>query len=380
MQRPLLKIFLILTMYIIVVLSVIYLGDIQPESYSIKTQHIIEYWQQNGWLVSGCIPKESAESGYYLSHPPFAYYTLYFFQKILGFKSYYVLNGLLVALSGFFVYLTICLLSLKKASREFSVFALLGMLIYLTAYPILRFQFFNYHPDIFVVPFLIISQYLFLKLLMKERYRSVKYLLLIGLLLFILNYSSWFGLVFSLIILLLAIFNLRKRYKLFPYILLVGFITAFVCFFIFSQYAVMGGWKNVIFYFKDTYLRESPLYGHLRQTAWQIIIQVIKNLGILLLALFLIFGYSIFAKRRKFLFTKNGYRYLILSLVPIFLYSVLLIQYFQNTFTALYFVAPLSVCISIWLEKNFKDRATYSFLAKIVLIIVLTNLSLFIKL
>ena len=83
------------------------------------------------------------------------------------------------------------------------------------------------------------------------------------------------------------------------------------------------------------------------------------------------------AKKRKFVFTKNGYKYLILSLIPILIYSILLVHYFQNPFASLYFVPPLVICISVWLEKLFKASDAKLALIKIVGLIVSTNLSLF---
>ncbi|MFN7239891.1 MAG: hypothetical protein ACK5UE_06200, partial [Chitinophagales bacterium] len=117
--------------------------------------------------------------------------------------------------------------------------------------------------------------------------------------------------------------------------------------------------------------------GHLRQTSIQIFIQIIKSLGILLFALLTLFILSVIAKKRKFLFTKNGYRYIVLSISPVFIYSILLIHYFQNTFVSLYFTAPLAISIVIWLEKLFRFENTNYTVLKIVGLIVLSNLSLF---
>jgi len=348
-----------------------------PESYSKNTIDIISYWNENGISNAKFIPTIGSSKHYYLSHPPFSYYFLYAFQKLTGFKSYYVLNSILVSISAFFIYLTITLLSVKQAKKDFSIYGWIGMILYLSAYPILRFQYFNYHPDIFVLTALIASQYVFLKLLMKERYRSLKYIFLISILLIIINYSSWFGVVFSFIISLIAIFNLRKGYRLFPYILIAIFITGFSTLFTFSQYAYFGGWKNVFYYFSDTYLRESPLYGNLKQTSLEIFFHIFKNLWVFILSLICLVIYSSLSKKRKFLFTKNGYRYLVLSLFPTVLYSILLIQYFQNNFACLYFVPPLIITICIWLEKIFQAENSRRNLLKIVLLIVLSNLSLF---
>jgi len=378
-KRPLLWVIIFLIAYQIFILIIIHMGVIHPQDYSQKALSIIQYWKTHGWNLHHFVPTYLQETSAiaYLSHPPLSYYSLFGFNSLFGFKSYYVFNSLLVAVSAFFIYLTICLLTLKHARREVSSYAWIGMILYLTAFPILSYQFFNYHPDIFVLPFLIISQYIFLKLIMKERYRSVKYLFLIGLFLAIMSYSSWFGAIFNLMIIFIALINLRKGYKLFPYIIIAVLVTSSITLLIYGQYALAGGWKNVIYYFKDTYLRESPFYGHLRQSGFEILVQMIKRLGVLFIVLAVLIFYSFIAKKRKFIFTKNGYKYLILSVIPVLIYSVLLVHYFQNPFASLYFVPPLVVSISIWLEKLFKATEARLALIKIVGLIVLTNLSLF---
>lgn len=378
-KRPLLWVIMFLIAYQILILIIIHLGSIHPQDYSQKALSIIQYWKTHGWNLHHFVPTylQETSSIAYLSHPPLSYYSLFGFNSLFGFKSYYVFNSLLVAISAFIIYLTICLLTLKHARREVSSYAWIGMILYLTAFPILSYQFFNYHPDIFVLPFLIISQYIFLKLLMKERYRSVKYLFLIGLFLAIMSYSSWFGAIFNLMVIFIALINLRKGYKLFPYIIIAVLVTSSITLLIYGQYALAGGWKNVIYYFKDTYLRESPFYGHLRQSGFEILVQMIKRLGVLFIVLAVLIFYSFIAKKRKFIFTKNGYKYLILSVIPVLIYSVLLVHYFQNPFASLYFVPPLVVSISIWLEKLFKATEARLAMIKIVGLIVLSNLSLF---
>lgn len=379
MRKPIVRIISFISIVVLILLAAAYQTNIPAEAYSLKTLSIIDYWNQHSIIQSNFIPTIDSSQNYYLSHPPFSYYCLYFFQKYTISSTYYILNAFLLGISSLFIYLTICLLTLKKAKEEYSLFAFIGVLIYISSYPVLRFQFFNYHPDIFVLTILIICQYIFLKLLIKERYRSIKYMILTTLFLFLLVYSSWFGLIFSLIVILIALFNLRKGYKLIPYIILSSIVVILCTLLIYSQYAVVGGWKNVIYYFKDTYLRESPLLGNLQQTGWQIILQLIMNIGNLILILFFLVLYSFIARKRKFLFTKNGYRYLILSVFPILIYSVLLLQYFQNTFACLYFIPPLVITISVWLEKILKTEKNPWLILKIVLLIVLSNLSLFIN-
>ena len=258
-----------------------------------------------------------------------------------------------------------------------SIFGMIGMIIYTTHPTILKYQLFNFHPDIFVQTLLIISNYILVKVMMMERYKSPKYLLLFSLVVFLMNYSSWFGVIYSAIILLIGIFNLRRAYKFIPYIILTALIVGLTLLLTYSQYAFIGGWKNVIYYFKDTYIKESALTGEIRLTSWHIFWNIIKNIGHLILIIGALILAAILKRRRKFTFTKNGYRYLIISIFPILVYSIIFIKYFQNSYTSIYFIPALVVIISIWLEKMYKNYNLNRELLKLASLIIITNLLLF---
>jgi hypothetical protein len=355
------------------------MNSYELDQYTQKSIDIVNCWEKQGLISSHFIPRTSNDSvhTFSFSHPPFSYYFLYLVNKISGSKYHFIASALLTIVSAIFVYLTILLLTLKKAKSEFSIFAFIGVIIYTTHPSVLKYQVYNFHPDIFVQTLLIISIYIFIKVMMKERFHSPKYLFSFGLCLFLMNYSSWFGVIFSAIIFLLGLINLRRGYRFVAY-LIINFVVLFVAVgLVFTQYASIGGWKNLVYYFKDTYVQESFLEGHIYQTTFQIVAQILKNVGNLLIVIFILIFMSIKNRQRKFIFTKNGYRYVVISVLPVVLYSFVFIQYFQNSYTSIYLITPLTVIIAIWLEKMYKKRFDNSSLLKIIGLIVLSNLSLF---
>ncbi len=355
------------------------MNGFELDQYTKKSVNIVNCWEKQGLVSSHFIPKtlNNGSFAFSFSHPPFSYYFLYFVNKISGSKYHFIASALLTIISAIFVYLTILLLTLKKAKSEFSIFAFIGVIIYTTHPSVLEYQVYNFHPDIFVQTLLIIAIYIFTKVILKERFQSSKYLFSFGLCLFLMNYSSWFGVIFSAIIFLMGLINLRRGYRFIAYLLINFVVLLIAVALIFTQYASIGGWKNLVLYFKDTYVQESFLEGHIFKTTFQIVAQILKNIGNLLIVIFLLVFMSIKNRQRKFIFTKTGYRYIVISILPVVLYSFVFIQYFQNSYTSIYLITPLTVIISIWLEKMYKNRIENRNLLKIVGLIVLSNLSLF---
>lgn len=352
----------------------------QRSDYSAKSMEVTSYWSKHGWIASKGVPMYTDTLGHsslLMSHPPGAYTFLYAFGKVYRSPYYFVANLLLTILSACFIYLTISLLSLKKAQSEFSIYGLIGVLIYTTHPSVLRFQVLNFHPDIFVQTILIISIYVFTKMLMKQRYHSFKYIFFFCLCLFIMNYSSWFGAVYTFCLILMGLFSLRRSYQPLFFVLLAVGILGLSHILIYSQYSSAAGWKEVLSYFKNTYIQESFLSGGIRQTFWQIFWQICQNIGNLLGIILLLFFAALIQKRRRFVFTKNGYRYLVIAIFPTIFYAFLFIQYFQNGYTSLYLIGPLTVIIAIWLEKMYHEPQYRLTLLKIIGVIVLSNISLF---
>ena len=331
----------------------------KPEFYTTFSINIINNWNKlNFFLIHG-VPMISSDnslninanaSRFYISHPPFSYYFYLFFKTVFGIKNIVWINFLLTAVSSFFIYLTICTLTLKKASKDFSKYALGGALLYLTTPAVISFQILNCHPDIFVQSLFIIFSYVFLKMMVKGKYRSFKYIFILSLLVFLMCYSSWIGFFYTSTILLFGLFNLRKGYKMISIVLISLFVSIFTLFMIYTQYAKIEGWISVIFTFKNIYLKQSLFQGHYFHALKNIVYHHYQYIGNMVLTLLILIGYSI-SKKNKMLFTKNGYKFLIISFVPLFLFYFIFFNYSQNAYVVLYLASPLAIVSAIWIEK-----------------------------
>ena len=107
---------------------------------------------------------------------------------------------------------------------------------------------------------------------------------------------------------------------------------------------------SVIFTFKNIYLKQSLFQGHYFHAIKNIVYHHYQYIGKMVLTLLILIGYSI-SKKNRMLFTKNGYKFLIISFVPLFLFYFIFFNYSQNAYVVLYLASPLAIVSAIWIEK-----------------------------
>ncbi|MBK7957557.1 MAG: hypothetical protein IPK03_05250 [Bacteroidetes bacterium] len=300
---------------------------------------------------------------YLISHPPFAYYLGYFFFLLLG-ENWFLINYLLTFISAFFIYATVCVLCYHRLRDAIHMPALFAFLIYLSNPFVSHNQLFNYHPDILVQTLFIALAYIILKMIMRKRQGSFKYLFFFAILNFIMVYTSWAGVLFSITILVYGIFNLRKGYA-FAHITSLAFVTMILAMsLMIMQYSQANGLEAYFHFLTSTYLKET--------SAWYILYSF-KTLNIfnsfahlfavyfkaywaIYLAIFIFILFSITGKKKKIVFTKNGYRYLLLSSLPVVLTHLILMKYSISGFTMLYGLVFMSVMMGILFDKIEKTK------------------------
>lgn len=331
-------------------------GNIDVGAYTLNSKLIVTNWKELKLIKTLGTPvldfnSSENSTSFYISHPPFSYYFLYFSNIILGINDYIWINVFITSITAFFIFLIVNTIFLNKAQIRFSRIAFISGLLYLLNPYVVYFQVFNFHPDIFVQVFLVVFTYIILKLFYKNRYHSPKYLMLIFIILFLMSYSSWLGIFYTMTIISISFFNLRKQYKMF-----VPTITASIAFLlalsiVLIQYATVDGTWNFITSFKNLYLKESYLNVDFIHAQKNILIHFFTSFW----PFFIIYAFLTFTTLRghqmRFLFTKNGYRYLVLSFMPFFFFYVFLFNYAQNEYTILYFIPVLIVITIVWCEK-----------------------------
>jgi hypothetical protein len=300
---------------------------------------------------------------YYVSHPPFAYIMPYFFHKILHITptnlSLQIFHIIVNLVSALFIYLIVCLLGQQKPFAKLYISGLVGFVVYLFNPGVLWFQTNTYMSDMLVHLFFILGVYTMLKLLMRKRFFSPKYLVFYSLFLFLMIYTSWLGLFFAFSVFLYSLIKLRHEKVFLPLMFLTIGTTFFALWLIIKQYSSIAGTDAFAIQMLDRVSERGSIGGEgiigFFVKKIKEIIRVLETYALSYLPIFLLlmtFGWLVLTRARlRIVFTKNGYRFLWLSTLPVILLHFTLLNYSGHHFVSLYGSLFLSVLIAILYDK-----------------------------
>tara|TARA_B110000459_G_scaffold26991_1_gene26535 strand:+ start:6490 stop:8052 length:1563 start_codon:yes stop_codon:yes gene_type:complete len=328
----------------------------------------------NNWASTTGEMIDKEGNYYYVSHPPLAYILPHIFFKILHVKpsvlSLQIFHLLVNLICAIFIYLIVCLLGQQKPFARTYWSGMVGVSIYIFSQGVLWFQCNTYMSDMLVQLFFVLNVYTILKLLMRKRFFSPKYLVHYAFLLFLMIYTSWLGIFFAFSVFLYSFIKLRKTKVYIPINLITLFVTiAAVSLFVF-QYSQIAGFDNYLDQMLNRVSERGGLadVNGLSNKLKQIplgLIHVLKGYFTSYLPLFLLLGSFIYLTLSKaklrIVFTKNGYRFLWLSTLPVVLLHVFLLNYSGHDFVSLYGSLFLSVLIAILFDKLKKSQTLSSF-------------------
>lgn len=302
---------------------------------------------------------------YYVSHPPFAYYFPYFLMKAFRLKPsvafIQTVNLCLHFLSALFVYFTVLILSLKQARNNLHFSSFVAYCIYVFMPTTLWFQGNVYMSDMAVQLPYIIGVYIVLKMILRQKFYNIKYQLFYALVLSIMLYTSWLGLFFVIGVLIYALIHLNRisgfKILIANTILVSFFILRLISF----QYAQINGLMAFIEEFVTKYIVQGSLadvnsgYFQFVKTYLYFFKTLFYNYLLnylpfyILLVVFFIFSFS--KAKMKIIFTENGYRFLWLSVLPIVLLHLVLLNYSRNDYTTLYASLFFAVMAGVVYDK-----------------------------
>jgi hypothetical protein len=300
---------------------------------------------------------------YYVSHPPFAYIMPYFFHKVLHIKptnlSLQVFHLVVNFVSALFIYLIVCLLGQQKPFAKLYISGLVGFAVYLFNPGVLWFQTNTYMSDMLVHLFFILGVYTMLKLLIRKRFFSPKYLVYYSLFLFLMIYTSWLGLFFAFSVFLYSLIKLRNEKVFLPLIFITIGTTFFSLWLIMKQYGSIAGTDAFLIQMLDRAGERSSVAGEgffgFFVKKYKELRRVFETYFLSFLPIFLLlltFGWLVLTRARlRIVFTKNGYRFLWLSTLPVLLLHFTLLNYSTHHFVSLYGSLFLSVLIAILYDK-----------------------------
>jgi hypothetical protein len=302
---------------------------------------------------------------YYVSHPPLAYYIPYSIFCIIGQRptvlGLQIMNLFCHFLSAFFVYLIVGLLCIKRGRSRIFYPAFIAYCVYLFNPATLWFQSNVYMSDMLVMLFFIIMTYITLKMIMREKFNVPKYLFWYAVVLAMMCYTSWLGFIFAAVVMFYSAWKLQFVGGFKSLIFTTILVTLGVLTLIVFQYSRING--------IDAYLSEMITRYSIRGTVpvgrsgffanvggvlintKTILLNYIYHYNLIYLWLIGIFFFVMSKRKTNFIFTRNGYRFIILSSFPILIMHIVFLEYSHQDFTVLYASLGLSVIVGVLFHK-----------------------------
>ena len=308
---------------------------------------------------------------YYVSHPPFAYYLPYFVFKLLHIRPdvlpLQIFNLGLHFISGLFVYFTVCLLSFSRARALPYRSALVAFTIYIFSPITLWFQGNVYMGDMVVHVFFIIGVYTALKMIIRQKFYSPKYIFFYVTVLALMIYTSWLGIFFAIGVIIYSLLHVQSNSGFKILLLTTSLVTFIMLQLIVYQYAQINGPNAYIsemlnrYLFRGSFVETNQgLFHFMFRYLWYVK-TLMYNYVVNYIIIYLLIGTFIYVaatrKKMKIVFSENGYRFIWLSVTPVLLLHSCFLNYSKHDFTALYASLFFSVLLGILYDKVKKSGA-----------------------
>jgi len=314
---------------------------------------------------------DSSGNYYYVSHPPFAYYFPFAIFKVLHIRPdvmpLQILNLVFHFISGLFVYFMVCLLSFNRARSLPYRPAVVAFVVYTFLPVTLWFQGNVYMSDMAVHLLFIIGVYTALKMIIREKFYSPKYIFLYTVCLALMLYTSWLGVFFATGVVIYSLLRLHTN-KGFNVLLWVTVITSIVMLRLITyQYSQINGVEAYLSEMFNHYIQRGSLEGtdkglfHFMFSYLWLIKTLLYNYIIHYIVVYIIIGLFMYLaasqKKLKIVFSENGYKFIWLSVLPVLLLHFFFLNYSVQDFTVLYASLFFSVLLGILYDKVKKSGA-----------------------
>lgn len=291
--------------------------------------------------------KDGKGNFYYVSHPPFAYilpHTVFSVFKIkptvLSLELFLLICSLITA---WFVLLIARDLAVNMDQGKRDSIEIISLLIYLTSSSVLWFQTNTYMSDILVHCFFVFTVWCVLK----NKYW------LTAIAIFLTIYTSWLGVFLAFSVFVYSIFKKEIKFLL-P--ITLGTIGSLIL--IFFQYSSIAGSAVFLEQLTQRFSERGNTVNSEENSVIQKfreVILLIMNYLILYFPMIILLIFHWFKSQKKGLdILKN--KFVFISLFPIALLHLFLLNYSGHNFTALYASLPFSIACAYILVQVFQKR------------------------
>lgn len=296
---------------------------------------------------------------YYISHPPLAYYLPYtvfsIFNIVPDVLPLQYFNLFINLLCGFGIYLLT-----RRLLPGHAWIGLLAALVYWFAPAVLWFQSNVYMSDMMVQPFFIAA--LLLALYLVDNPRSSR---IIGLAIvcFLGTYTTWFGMFIAFSLGLYFLYRSLNRPVYLWVIVLLALSQVLAMGLMAWQYSQIAGWDAYWAELTHRFALRGSAPNDMLDLSLGLVVNYVANYGALVIFIPILFMVRLPQGVKSFAFV---------SLIPIGLMHVLLLNYSGHDFTTLYMAVPLSLLIAA-LALGLHKGVLYS--GMLVLIVALSVVS-----
>jgi hypothetical protein len=207
----------------------------------------------------------------------------------------------------------------------------------------------------------IIGVYCALKMIIRQKFYSLKYIFFYCLVLALMIYTSWLGVFFAFGVLVYSLLHVRdiKGFKVLIWSTIL--ISLIMLRFISYQYAQINGMGAYLSEMINRYLLRGSLaetdegvFHFMFSYLWllkTLLYNYLIHYNIIYLIILVFLWLMLSTRKMKIVFSKNGYRFIWLSVMPILLMHAFFLNYSVHDFTTLYASLFFSVLLGILYDK-----------------------------
>ena len=294
---------------------------------------------------------------YYVSHPPLAYilphavFSIFHVKPtVLALQIFHLFINFMSAIA---VYLIVLALKNVHARSELDGTALIAFTLYTFSTAVLWFQCNTYMSDMLVHLFFLMGILTTIQCIKNPT--SYRWKLFFALNLFLMIYTSWLGIFFATVVFIIAISKWRKcgGIVIAVYTILASVLALMLILF---QYSSISGMSTFIAQLTQRFsvrgIDSIQSNGGFLMNKLNEIFLVCFNYGVNYLPLLLFIALALsFNRKHSFLLFKEQMLLFTLSVVPILLLHLILLNYSGHDFTVLYASCFLSIITAMLIEK-----------------------------
>ncbi len=320
---------------------------------------------------------------YYVSYPPLSYLIPFAFFEL--FQIYptpialQIFNLAIHLIIAVFIYLILCFLLDNKVSEQLTFPALIGATIYLLLPATLWFHSNVYMADILTQLFWVISIYIMLKISEYKQGVPTIWKVYLGVVVFLMVYSSWLGVICAITIILYFLNKMRFDRKNGNLLFITVHSVVLAVLVMGIQYSLISGFTSYFEVLFERFVSRSGYDGagfyDLISRIYTSCVAIATNYATSYLPAIVILLFGLLFLRKRISLSDKERMIIYFSVIPVVMLHLLLLNYSGHDFTTLPAAVFISISIAIVYAKLkgiLKSKYQYLLNSGIIIMVVLS--------